>query len=256
MSNESPRALITGNSSGLGLGLSHALLDRGYQVHGCSRRGCAALADRVVDVHCDLSDFDTIGPALDQLLAGVERLDLVALNAGILGEIEDMSRMSVARLAEIMDINVWSNKVILDWLLDSGIAIDQIVAISSGAAVLGNRGWGGYALSKATLNMLCRLYAHEFPDTHVAAIAPGLIDTRIIDTLCDLKDTERFPALARIHAARGTEALLSPAAAAERLLEALPALKDFESGSFVDVRQILAPEEYEELMAARNRPGR
>ncbi len=247
--------LITGNSSGLGLGLSRALLERDYRVHGCSRRGCAALADRVVDVHCDLSDLDAIDPALDQLLAGVDRLDLVVLNAGILGEIEDMSHLSVDRLREIMDINVWANKVILDWLLASNIAVDQIVAISSGAAVLGNRGWGGYALSKATLNMLCRLYAHEFPDTHVAAIAPGLIDTRIIDTLCDIPDTERFPALERIHAARGTETLLSPGAAAERILDALPGLKKFESGSFVDLRQILAPAEYEALMAARNRPG-
>ncbi len=255
MSNGSPRALVTGNSSGLGLGLSHALLDRDYRVFGCSRRGCAALADRVVDVHCDLADFEAIGPALDQLLAGVDRLDLVVLNAGILGEIEDMSRLSVERLREIMDINVWSNKIILDWLIDSGIAIDQIVAISSGAAVLGNRGWGGYALSKATLNMLCRLYAHEFPDTHIAAIAPGLIDTRIIDTLCDIPDTERFPALTRIHAARGTETLLPPTAAAERILEALPGLREFASGSFVDLRQILAPKEYEALMAARNRPG-
>ncbi|MDR9469477.1 hypothetical protein, partial [Marinospirillum sp.] len=66
---------------------------------------------------------------------------------------------------------------------------------------------------------------------------------------------ESFPALARIHAARGTETLLSPTAAAERILEALPGLKEFESGGFVDLRQILAPEEYEALMAARNRPG-
>ncbi|MFP4463466.1 MAG: SDR family NAD(P)-dependent oxidoreductase [Guyparkeria sp.] len=249
------KALITGNSSGLGLGLSHALLGRDYQVYGCSRRGCAALADRVVDVHCDLSDLDAIAPALDQLLAGVDRLDLVVLNAGILGEIEDMSRVSVERLREIMDINVWANKTILDWLLASGIMVGQIVAISSGAAVLGNRGWGGYALSKAALNMLCRLYAHEFPDTHVAAIAPGLIDTRIIDTLCQIDDTTRFPALERIHAARGTETLLSPGAAAERILHALPGLTEFESGSFVDLRQVLAPDEYQALIAARNRPG-
>lgn len=248
-------ALITGNSSGLGLGLSHALLERDYRVYGCSRRGCAALADRVVDVPCDLADLDAIAPALEQLLAGVERLDLVVLNAGILGEIEDMSRVSVEQLRAIMDVNVWANKVILDWLLESGIDVAQIVAISSGAAVLGNRGWGGYALSKAALNMLCRLYAHEFPDSHVSAIAPGLIDTRIIDTLCDQPDTERFPALERINAARGTEALLSPGAAAERILDSLPALREFESGSFVDLRQIVAPDEYEALMAARHRPG-
>ncbi len=251
----SANALITGNSSGLGLGLSHALLERDYRVYGCSRRGCAALADRVVDVPCDLADLDVIGPTLTQLLAGVDHLELVVLNAGILGEIEDMSRVSVEQLRAIMDVNIWANKVILDWLLESGIVVDQIVAISSGAAVLGNRGWGGYALSKAALNMLCRLYAHEFPDGHVSAIAPGLIDTRIIDTLCDQPDTDRFPALERINAARGTEALLSPGAAAERILDSLPALREFESGSFVDLRQIVAPAEYEALMAARHRPG-
>ncbi len=255
MTDTSPRALVTGNSSGLGLGLSHALLDRDYRVYGCSRRGCAALADRVTDVLCDLTDLDSIGPALDQLLAGVERLEVVILNAGILGEIEDMSRLSVERLREIMDINVWANKVILDWLLASGIEIEQIVAISSGAAVLGNRGWGGYALSKASLNMLCRLYAHEFTGTHVSAVAPGLVDSRIIDTLCEQTDIERFPALKRIQDARGTDTLLSPTRAAERILEALPSLREFENGSFVDLRQILAPEEYAALMARGNRPG-
>ncbi len=251
----STSALITGNSSGLGLALSQALLERGYGIYGCSRRGCNELAPRVADVRCDLSDMDAIAPALDRLLEGVGRLDLVVLNAGILGDIEDMSRLSLDRLREIMDINVWSNKVILDWLLASGIEIDQIVAVSSGAAVLGNRGWGGYALSKAGLNMLCRLYAHEFENTHVAAVAPGLVDTHIIDSLLEQADADRFPALQRIQAARGTDTLLSPERAAQRLLEALPALKDHVSGSFVDLRQILAPEEYAELMAARNRPG-
>ncbi|MGM0517332.1 MAG: SDR family NAD(P)-dependent oxidoreductase [Pseudomonadota bacterium] len=252
----SANALITGNSSGLGLALSRALLDRGYHVHGCSRRGCEALSGRVAEVHCDLSDPEAITPALEALLDGVERLELVVLNAGVLGEIEDMSRQSLEQLKAVMDINVWANKVILDWLLASGIRIDRIVAISSGAAVLGNRGWGGYALSKAGLNMLCRLYAQEFTETHLAAVAPGLIDTRIIDELLEEGDAERFPALERIRAARGTEALLTPERAADRLLEALPALTDYESGSFVDLRQILAPEEYEQLMAARNRPGR
>ena len=252
----SPSALITGNSSGLGLALSQTLLDRGYRIHGCSRRGCNELAPQVADVRCDLSDPEAIAPALERLLDGVDRLDLVVLNAGILGEIEDMSRQSLDQLKALMDINVWSNKVVLDWLLDSGIEIDQIVAISSGAAVLGNRGWGGYALSKAGLNMLCRLYAHEFEDSHISAVAPGLVDTRIIDTLLERADAERFPALQRIQAARGTDTLLTPERAAERLLEALPALKDYESGSFIDLRQILAPEEYEQLMAARNRAGR
>ena len=157
----SPTAFITGNSSGLGEGLSSTLLSQGYQVYGCSRRGCH-LTGNIEDIRCDLTDFDSIAIALEQLLGNLNSLDLVILNAGILGQLKDMSATSIGDLQTIMDINVWSNKFILDWLLKSDIRIKQILLMSSGAAVLGNKGWGGYALSKATLNMLGRLYAHEF----------------------------------------------------------------------------------------------
>jgi NAD(P)-dependent dehydrogenase (short-subunit alcohol dehydrogenase family) len=145
--------------------------------------------------------------------------------------------------------------VVLDWLLGSGIQVGQIVAISSGAAVLGNKGWGGYALTKAALNMLLRLYAHEFPHSHLSALAPGLIDSPMMDYLCVEPDPEEYPALARIREARGTEAMPKPRQAAKRVLGVLDALLEFESGSFVDIRQIIAPEEYAALMVARNVVG-
>ncbi|PVV19784.1 MAG: alcohol dehydrogenase [gamma proteobacterium symbiont of Ctena orbiculata] len=246
-------ALITGNSSGLGLGLSEVLLAHGYKVFGCSRRGCD-LAGDVVDIRCDLSRFDTIGEKLEQLLQGVGALQLVVLNAGILGEIKHISETSLDELQQIMDINLWSNKIILDWLLQSGIRIDQILLLSSGAAVLGNKGWGGYALSKCALNMLGRLYAHEFQATHIASIAPGLIESSMMDYLCTQADSTEFPALQRLQQARKDGLVLSPVEGAERILETLPRLKEFESGSYIDLRQILAPDEYQALIEARNRP--
>jgi NAD(P)-dependent dehydrogenase (short-subunit alcohol dehydrogenase family) len=124
----------------------------------------------------------------------------------------------------------------------------QVVMISSGAAVLGNRGWGAYAMSKASLNMLMRLYSHEFPATHLSALAPGLIDSAMMDYLCEVPDPDVFPALQRLRGARGTERMPGPGEAAERVLGVLPELRRFDSGSFVDIRQILAPEEYEALM--------
>lgn len=242
------KAMITGNSSGLGRGLTEALLEQGAEVYGCSRRGCDIEHVSLHDIQCDLSDFVAIAPALNQLLAEVEQLDLVFLNAGILGEIKPMAETSLSDLQRIMDINVWSNKVILDWLLQWNRPVKQIILMSSGAAVLGNKGWGGYALSKAALNMLGRLYAHELPDTHIAAIAPGLIDTAMMDYLCVEPDTNEYPALQRIRDARGTEVMPKPRAAAERVLSAVPKLLDMPSGDFVDIRQLLAPDEYAELM--------
>ncbi|MBT3093467.1 MAG: SDR family NAD(P)-dependent oxidoreductase [Candidatus Thiodiazotropha endolucinida] len=245
-------ALITGNSSGLGLGLSKVLLARGYRIFGCSRRGCD-LPGEVVDVHCDLTDFDAIAEKFEQLLQGIETLELVVLNAGILGEIKHISKTSLDELQQIMEINLWPNKIILDWLLQSHIKVDQILLLSSGAAILGNKGWGGYALSKCALNMLGRLYAHEFPATHIASIAPGLIESDMMDYLCTQADSEEYPALQRLRQARRDGAVLSPLQGAERILETLSRLKEFESGSYIDLRQILAPDEYQALIEARNR---
>ena len=152
-----------------------------------------------------------------------------------------------------MDVNAWANKIILDWLHAWGRRVTQVVAISSGAAVLGNKGWGGYALSKAALNMLICLYSHEFPETHLSALAPGLIDSAMMDYLCEEPDPEAFPALQRIRAARGTERMPGPREAADKVLSVLPALREQPSGAFVDIRQLLAPEEYTALMQARTR---
>ncbi len=242
---------ITGNSSGLGRGFSEYALEQGWNVYGCSRRGCELAG--VHDIRCDLSDFEALPLALDKLLQGVPQLDLVILNAGILGEIKPMHETSLLEFKRITDINVWSNKVILDWLLDSGINTQQIIAISSGAAVMGNKGWSGYALSKASLNMLIRLYSHEFSDTHLAAVAPGLIDTPMMDYLCEEPDPTEYPALARIREARGTPVMPEPRQAAERVMNIMDELRAFESGSFVDIRQIDAPEEYAALLEARNK---
>ena len=102
-------------------------------------------------------------------------------------------------------------------------------------------------MSKAALNMLAKLYAHEFADTHLTALAPGIIDTAMMNHLCDEADAQTFPALDRLRQARGTQAMPGPLTAAERLVSILPRLQAWPSGSFVDIRQILDPEGYARL---------
>lgn len=242
-------ALITGTSSGLGRGLAQVLLGQGWRVYGCSRRhgGLPGLREEQID----LTAHGTVASRLERLLAGVTRLELVVLNAGMLGEIRDISETPLAELKQVMEVNLWANKTVLDWLHASHIPVDQILLVSSGAAVLGNRGWSGYALSKAALNMLARLYAHEFPDTHLSALAPGIIDTAMMDHLCGEADAGRYPALQRLRQARGTDAMPGPEAAAARVVSVLPALRERPSGSFVDIREILEPEEYARLFGRR-----
>ncbi|WJW76485.1 SDR family NAD(P)-dependent oxidoreductase [Thiohalobacter sp. IOR34] len=238
-------AFITGTSSGFGHGLAQHLLENGWSVYGCSRRGCDLSG--IHDLRCDLTDFAALPGALQGLLGGLEALDLVILNAGVLGEIRRLVETPLESLRQIMEVNLWANKAVMDWLHGWGRPLGQVVMISSGAAVLGNKGWGGYALSKAALNMLAKLYAHEFPDTHISALAPGIIDTPMMDHLCEDADAEAFPALQRLRQARGTEVMPGPLEAATRLVSVLPELKKYPSGSFVDIRQILDPDGYASL---------
>ncbi len=231
---------ITGNSSGIGRALTERYLASGWKVCGLSRRGYGAAGPKLKDVRCDLADLDSIPQALDHLLSGIRRLELVILNAGVLGQIRDLSDTPLTDLRRVMDINVWANKVILDYLLRTEMGIGQIVMISSGAAVNGNRGWGSYSLSKATLNMLAKLYAYEFPDTHITALAPGLVDTAMQDYLCDNEkvDAQCYPSVVKLRRARGTQAMPTPDEAAVQISARLPELLDHPSGAFLDIRSM------------------
>ena len=234
--------LITGNSSGLGLGFTEALLDRQASVWGMSRRGCP-VQDRppglIRDQRQDLADLGTLEAGLDGLLADCRQLDLVILNAGLLGRIQALADTAHDELEHLMRVNVWSNKLILDWLIRRQLPVDQIVAISSGAAVNMSYGWGAYSLSKAALNHLIRLYAHEMPATHLVALAPGLVDTAMQDYLCGAVDSIAFPSVQRLKAARGSADMPDPRSTAERILGLLGGLKTTQpSGAFIDIRQL------------------
>lgn len=229
---------ITGISSGIGLGLVKKYLEKGWQVYGLSRRACPVTHENLHSIQADLQDTANLPGALYELFDGQKELDLVVLNAGVLGKIADMKDAPLTELRQTMDINLWSNKVLLDWLFKHMDSVKQLIAISSGAAVNGNKGWNGYSISKAALNMMVKLYAVEQLDTHFISLAPGLVDTAMQEYLCSRKETEEFPSLARIQSARGTENMPGPDELAEKLPTVFEKIKNYESGSFVDIRKM------------------
>ncbi len=236
---QKPCAFVTGISSGLGLGLAEVLIEQGYTVYGLARRSPPLVQNPNLQfIHLDLNEFEKINQKLEGFIKPVSRFDLVILNAGVLGEIQDLQDCSLKSLKEIMDINVWANKVLLDSLLSFIPQIDQVITISSGAAVNGNRGWGGYALSKAALNMLTALYAAERSETHFTALAPGLVDTAMQDYIYQIEEVDKFASLQRIQKAKGTEQMPTPYQAAQMIVEQLAKLKMYKSGDFVDIRSL------------------
>jgi NAD(P)-dependent dehydrogenase (short-subunit alcohol dehydrogenase family) len=186
----------------------------------------------------DLRDHEATQRVLAELLADVQQLDVVVLNAGILTTFGDMSERSLAELKEVMEINVWANKTVLDSVLATVRRVDQVVAMSSGAAISGNRGWNGYSVSKAALNMLVQLYSRENPDTHFFSLAPGLVDTAMQEYLCTHPVDDRYPALEAMRAKRGTSEMPTPEMLSERLITVFKRIRDEgETGGFARINQ-------------------
>ena len=233
------KIFITGVSSGLGYGLAKVYLAMGYEVYGCSRRKPNDLVNKGLHFAAiDLADSETGPSNFCKLIDGVSHFNLVILNAGKLGQIRDMKEASLEDLRETMEINVWSNKWLLDCLFADERSIEQVVAISSGASQSGSRGWNGYSLSKSALNMLIKLYAGERPQTHFISLAPGLIDTAMQDYLTSLPQDPRYGPLDILKAAKGTEIMPNGETCARRLIEAFPKLLQVESGDYVDIRKL------------------
>ena len=230
---------ITGVSSGLGHGLAKVYLEQGATVYGCSRRKPEELVDLGLRFQAiDLSDANTGKVLLSNQIQGVDRFDVVILNAAKLGEIRDMQDTPLTDLRETMEINLWANKWVLDTFFSWNRDVKQVIAISTGASRSGSRGWNGYSLSKAALNMLVQLYAGERPETHFTSLAPGLVDTAMQDYITSLPEDDRYPPLEVLKAAKGTEKMPDGETCARKLIDAFPKLLQLESGSYEDIRQL------------------
>lgn len=235
---ENRNILITGVSSGLGHGLAEAFLQQGATVYGCSRRKPNDLVEKGLRFESiDLTEAASAALAFEKWIGGIDCWDLVILNAGKLGEIRDMAETPLDDLRETMEINVWSNKWMLDALFIQSEQIKQVVAISSGASQSGNRGWNGYGISKAALNMLIQLYAAEQTGTHFSSLAPGLIDTAMQDYLTTEADAERYETVRRLKEAKGTPNMPDGRTCADLLIKRFPRLLNQPSGAYSDIRK-------------------
>ena len=236
----SGNVLITGVSSGIGWGLAREYLAKGFQAFGLSRREPKDLLreNRFRFQSVDLSRSKEVPEVARSLLHSVDQLDLVILNAGILGRVADFQEISADEMRNVLEVNLIANKVLLDALF-ALCPIHQVVAVSSGAATTPHRGWNAYAISKAALNMMIGLYAAERPDTHFCALAPGIVDTPMQDQISGMPSDIRFSSLDMLRRAKGSPMMPKPEIAAARLIEAISKAVKYPSGSFLDVNSLV-----------------
>lgn len=224
--------LITGIGSGLGEALAREYLANGDTVYAIGRT-----LPKIFDKHphffffpYDLSQTFMIKAKIKPFIEK-HSFDVVILNAGILGEIQMLDQTDLENIKEVMELNVWANKELIDTLSEYA-HVKQVVGISSGAAVNGSKGWGAYSLSKAGLNMLLSVYAKELPKIHFTALAPGVIDTPMVRHIISKVDKHTFPSAKKLKESN----IQTPEEAAQLLISTFDKLLEYESGSFLDVR--------------------
>lgn len=186
-------ALVTGASRGIGRAAAIALGAAGAHVVLLARTvGGLEEADdeirraggKATLIPADLSDFaaiDQLGPAIGQRFG---RLDILVLNAGVLGELAPVPDIAPKVWRQVFDVNVeanWRLLRALDPYLRASGAARVLVMTSRAGGEIAKPFWGAYAASKAALEMLARTYAEEMKATglRVALIDPGAMRTKM-----------------------------------------------------------------------------
>ncbi len=183
-------ALVTGASRGIGRAVALRFAAEGAHVVALARTVGALeeLDDEITGaggnvtlVPCDLKDFDTIDTLGPVLMERFDKLDVFVGNAGLLGEMTPLTHYDPKSWHEVFDVNVHANWRLIRTLepvlrrSDAGRAI----LVTSGAAQNPRAFWGAYAVTKAAVEALARVWTSELANTDVRVniLNPGATRT-------------------------------------------------------------------------------
>ena len=185
---ESPVALVTGTSRGIGKGLAEILLRRGYHVAGCSRGPSSFETEGYDHSQVDVTDETSVREWVLTAARSHGRIDLVVNNAGIgtSSLVLGTSTESAATAMEANYLSVFSvcreaSKVMLKR------RFGRLINISSIAVSLHMKGAGAYAASKAAMIELSKILAKELGPTGITCnvISVSLVESEMSEGLSD-----------------------------------------------------------------------
>jgi NAD(P)-dependent dehydrogenase (short-subunit alcohol dehydrogenase family) len=185
-------ALVTGASRGIGYATARTLAKAGAHIVAVARTqgGLEELDDEIRKdggtatlVPLSLTDFDGIARLGAALHERHGKIDILIGNAGIAGPSSPLGHIELKSWVDVMAVNVTANVQLIrcmEPLLRKSDA-GRAVFITSGAASKATAYLGPYAVSKAALETLVRVWAHETASTtlRVNLFNPGPIRTRM-----------------------------------------------------------------------------
>ena len=186
-------ALVTGASRGIGAATAEALAALGAHVILVARTA-AALEEVEERIHAaggtatiaplDLTDGESIGKLAGAVAGRWEKLDVLVLNAAMLGSLTPVQDIDPKEYSRLLSLNLLANQAMIaafDPLLRAAEQAD-IVALTSSVGSEPRAFWGAYGSSKAALEALLGTYADETAYTgrmRVHIVDPGATRTRM-----------------------------------------------------------------------------
>lgn len=191
--------LVTGVSSGIGLGTAHEFARAGACVAGCSRKtaddesvsaylqAVEGEGSRALYVQADVTQEADLEKLVQRVIETFGRLDIVVSNAGM-NVFEGAEACTEERWAYNLNLNLASHwrlaKLCRPYLEQSGQGV--IVLMTSNHAFSSIPGCFPYNVTKTAITGLVRSLTIEWgPNVRTVGVAPGFIDTAGNDTWFD-----------------------------------------------------------------------
>ena len=186
-------ALVTGASRGIGAATAEALAAEGAHVILVARTASALeeVEDRIHQAGgtatiapLDLTDGESIGKLAVAIGERWDKLDILLLNAAMLGSLTPVQDIDPKEFSRLLSINLLANQALIaafDPLLKRADRAD-VVALTSSVGREPRAFWGAYGSSKAALETLIEAYADETEYTgklKVHIVDPGATRTRM-----------------------------------------------------------------------------
>lgn len=186
-------ALVTGASRGIGAATAFALGRAGAHVV-LTARTAGGLEEVEERIHAaggsatiaplDLIDGDSIGRLAAAVGERWGRLDIMVLNAAMLGSLTPVPAIDAKEFSRVMTLNVTAQQALIaafDSLLRKS-GNGQVIGLTSSVAGAPRPFWGAYEASKAAFEALVAAYGEEqrnLGKLRVALIDPGATRTKM-----------------------------------------------------------------------------
>jgi short-subunit dehydrogenase len=186
-------ALVTGASRGIGAATAEALAAAGAHVILTARtsKGLEAVEERIFEAGgtatiapMDLIDGDSIGRLAAALSERFKSLDILVLNAAMLGTLTPVQTIDPKEFAQLIMLNLTAQQALIaafNPMLRSAEA-GQVIGLTSSVGQTPRAYWGAYGASKAAFDTLLGAYSEEYRNigrVKVAIIDPGATATQM-----------------------------------------------------------------------------